>query len=425
MVHDSLSHGEDIEMQDVMTIDVRRVVFSLSDALDLVGVDELLHGKRVGMMAAQLAHRLGESPERQAMIYDAGLLHDCGVSSTREHRCLVQSLDWAGSQAHCDRGRVLLHECSLLAELADCIAVHHTHWTADPIPGISDDARRVGNLIYLVDRVDALAAPSYADRSTLREREAIRATIAAHSGSYFSPELVAAFMDLSAAEAFWLQLDPAHVRYDMADRATETEPRSVTRAQLKELALLFARIVDAKSPFTTEHSEGVARLAAYMGRRFGLDSDACYRLELAGLLHDIGKLRIPDEILEKPGSLTDAERTVMISHSFETFQILRRTPGLDEIAELAAYHHERLHGLGYPFHRSAGAITQEMRILQVADVFQALAQRRPYRKPMALNQILAELGRLVDDDSLDGDVVADVERDAEACLAVAQCASDR
>ena len=406
-------------MLQQQTVDVRRVVFSLSDALDLVGVDDLLHGKRVGLMAAQMAQHLGESPEQVARIYDIGLLHDCGVSSTRVHRCLVETLDWPGSHEHCERGQQLLSACSLLSSMADCVLMHHSHWADQPPPGISVENRRMGNLIYLVDRVDALTAATYADRSTLRERENIRQRIAEHAGTLFSPELVAAFMELSAAEAFWLQLDPVHVQYDMMERAQISDPQLVGWPQLKELALLFARIVDAKSPFTTEHSEGVGRLAAYLGQRAGLDFEACERLEMAGLLHDIGKLRIPDEILEKHGSLTADERHVMLSHSFETYQILRRTPGLDQIATLAAYHHERLNGHGYPFHCAAAAITEEMRIIQVADVFQALAQRRPYRQPLPLIEIFAELHRMVADGSLDGGMVTLLENDAERCHAIA------
>jgi len=114
-------------MSTMQTVDVRRVVFSLSDSLDLVGVDDVLHGKRVGMMAAHLAALLGEDKTQVEEIYDAGLLHDCGVSSTRVHRCLVDSLDWSGSFEHCRRGHDLLRECSLLAHLSEYVLLHHWH----------------------------------------------------------------------------------------------------------------------------------------------------------------------------------------------------------------------------------------------------------------------------------------------------------
>lgn len=406
-------------MKQPRTIDLRRVVISLSDALDLVGVDDVLHGKRVGMMAAQIAETLGEDPATIEEVYDAGLLHDCGVSSTRVHRCLVDSLDWPGSFEHCQRGYELLRQSDLLGHLADYILLHHWHWDQPVEADVTPEARRIANLLYLVDRVDALAAPYHAERSLLSQREAIRRRICDHSGSFFAPELVEAFLAASAPEAFWLQLDAPHVLYDAYDRGAKSHPHSMDWPQLKHLGLLFARIVDAKSPFTVEHSEGVARLSAHLGRLSGFDEEACDRLELAGLLHDIGKLRIPDDILEKHGSLTEAERRIMMSHSFETYQILRRTPGVDQIARLAAFHHERLSGDGYPFQSEGEEITPEMRIIQVADVFQALAQRRPYREPLAVAAILAELDRLVAGHGLDGQVVALVKADAAQCHRVA------
>ena len=405
-------------MLNPQSVDIRRVVFSLSDALDLVGVDDVLHGKRVGMMAAHLAALLGEDEAQVAEIYDAGLLHDCGVSSTRVHRCLVDSLDWQGSFDHCQRGYDLLRECSLLAHLSDYVLLHHWHWNVSlPVSpkAPSPKIRQMANLLFLVDRVDALAAEHHAERKLLHARASIRQRILEQRGVMFDPVLVDLFLDVSAAEAFWLQMDAANVQYDLMDRAMQPAHRSVEWFQLRELALFFARIVDAKSPFTVEHSEGVGRLAAYLGKVAGLDAAACDRLELAGLLHDIGKLRIPDEILEKQGSLDEREREIMMSHSFETYQILKRTPGLAQIAELAAFHHERLNGHGYPFHTNAAKITPEMRIIQVADVFQALAQRRPYRAPMAIPQILAELRHMVADDSLDPVIFALVESDAERC----------
>ena len=136
-------------------------------------------------------------------------------------------------------------------------------------------------------------------------------------------------------------------------------------------------------------------------------------LDLEASLH--GQAAGSADLSERIASLTEREREIMMSHSFETYQILKRTPGLAQIAELAAFHHERLNGHGYPFHTGAASITPEMRIIQVADVFQALAQRRPYRAPMAIPQILAELRHMVADDSLDPAIFALVESDAERC----------
>ena len=115
----------------------------------------------------------------------------------------------------------------------------------------------------------------------------------------------------------------------------------------------------------------------------------------AGHLHDLGKLRVPDEILDKPGRLDAAERKIINTHSYETFQILRNIGGFEDIARWAAYHHEEPDGSGYPFHLDAAATPLEARILRVADIFQAMVQERPYRQGMDDAAVARFMGDLV------------------------------
>ncbi|HOG02735.1 MAG TPA: HD domain-containing protein, partial [Accumulibacter sp.] len=174
-------------------------------------------------------------------------------------------------------------------------------------------------------------------------------------------------------------------------------------------------IVDAKSHFTAAHSLGVAQLARYLGERVGLPADALAEVEVAGLMHDVGKLCVPDEIVDKPAPLTPLEFSVMERHSFETYQILRHIPGLEQVAEWAAFHHEALNGHGYPFRRSAERLSPEARIIAVADIFQALAQERPYRGRQRVEQIPHFLNAFVNQGVLDGDLVALACADLDGC----------
>jgi putative nucleotidyltransferase with HDIG domain len=189
------------------------------------------------------------------------------------------------------------------------------------------------------------------------------------------------------------------------ERERESRLAPVSFPELKQLALLFARIVDAKSPFTMEHSLGTARLARFLAERAELSVETCEKIEVAALLHDLGKLQVPDEILEKPSALTREERAMIQRHSFETYQILRGIAGLEDITLWAAYHHETPDGRGYPFHRRGAELTLEMRIVAVSDVFQALAQRRPYRKPLGPDEILDLLRTFVQQNHLDSEIV--------------------
>jgi len=402
-------------------VDLRQVIYALSDALDLVGIDDVAHGKRVGIMAAACAQVMGLERQECRFLFDLGLLHDIGVSTTNTHQHLVAEFDWQHSQTHCDVGFHLLKDFAPLAEMAEPILFHHTHWQyligrGDVNPLVAKRA----NLIFLVDRVDALTAPYYASGTALMHMGEIRQKIKEAAGSFFSPELVEVFLEASAAEAFWLQLEPRGIQAALQDMLAHGAPHRATLAELKQLAVIFSRIVDAKSPFTAAHSLGVAGLARYLAHTMGVSAVNCEKLEIAGLLHDLGKLRVPDEVLDKPGQLDERERKIINAHSFETFQILHRIRGFEEITRWAAYHHEQPDGSGYPFHLKGEDMALEARILRVADIFQAMAQDRPYRAGLSAEAVLQFLQELAEQGRIDAEVVAVAAQDMDAAMRAAR-----
>ncbi|VAY89578.1 3'3'-cGAMP-specific phosphodiesterase 1 (fragment) [mine drainage metagenome] len=200
---------------------------------------------------------------------------------------------------------------------------------------------------------------------------------------------------------------------------SETSVQKIDFQDLRSIMLIFSYVVDAKSPFTKAHSDGVARLAKFIGSLWNLPQERCEMLELAGLLHDIGKLRLPDALLEKPGKLTLEERAQIKRHSFDTYNILKNIKGMEKISEWAAQHHERMDGSGYPYHLDQSTLSLEARIVAVADVFQALAQKRPYRDPLSPDEIMKILKEQVDDEKLDREVVHSVDCQLQACWEVA------
>lgn len=406
-------------MSPVLQADLRRVIYALADALDLVGIDDLGHGKRVGIMAAECARTLGLSASETAFLFDLGLLHDVGVSSTVTHTHLVNEFDWENSQVHCEVGYELLRDFAPLAAMAQPIRFHHTHWADLAGHDLTPPVARAANLIYLVDRVDALAAAHIADGSILMRVAAIHRQIAEHAGRLFSAELVEAFLAASRTEAFWLTLEPRGIQLYLADMLRQGQPYAAAGGEIRQLAQIFSRIVDAKSPFTGEHSLGVARLSRFFAERLGIAAENCAKLEIAGLLHDIGKLRIPDAILEKPGELDERERKIMNTHSFETYEILRQIPGFEEIAPWAAYHHEEPGGNGYPFHVAVESLPIEARILRVADIFQAMVQDRPYRAGLAADELRRFMEDLVRAGRIEERIYAIAAADLEGALAAA------
>jgi len=396
-------------------LNLHEMVYSLSDALDLVGVVQIHHGKRVGFMAAECGKQLDLPPADLDNLFQAAILHDCGVSHTSVHSRLAQ-FEWEKVHGHCEVGAALLRMTPPLAHLSDVILHHHTHWDKLKTLDLPEETKLLANLIFLVDRVDVLSLHSQVNNANiLLGIDEIIERISEKSGDWFKPELVDTFIEVAGSEAFWLSLEREHVDGYVGEWIKHETTRPIKFEDVKSLVRIFSHIVDAKSAFTHEHSEGVASLARYLGEQFELPASSCDMLDLAGLLHDIGKLRVPDDVLEKPGKLSNVEFKTIQRHSFDTFNILNRVQGFDAIAQWAGQHHERVDGGGYPYRMKESKLSLEARIIAVADVFQALAQDRPYRPAMKPEQVLEILAAEAAAGKLDREVVVMIESKLGTC----------
>ncbi len=400
-------------------INLHEAIFSLSNALDLVGVQEIHHGKRVAFIAVACAKALNWNRQRIDTLFQAAILHDCGVSNTAVHAKLVQ-FEWENEHEHCQIGRALLKKTPPLAYLAEYIGYHHTHWSELQRLDLPDEVKITANCIYLADRIDILALHYLAQHPNILVNVAtIRGIIASKKGDFFHPQLVEVFLQISSSQAFWFSQEREYISRYVSAWIRHDVCKEIEFADLKAIAQVFSHIVDAKSNFTKEHSEGVAGLSRYLGELFGLSQRTCNMLEIAGLLHDLGKLRVPDELLEKQDKLTTEEYLIVQRHSFDTYDIIKNIKGFEKIAHWAAQHHERLDGSGYPYGHTEKTLSLETRIIAVADVFQALAQNRPYRHSLAPEKILCLLTAEQQNGKLDKNVVAMVEKHLLSCWKIA------
>ena len=178
----------------------------------------------------------------------------------------------------------------------------------------------------------------------------------------------------------------------------------VSLEQSVELLKIFVLMVDLQSPFTVRHSSSIATLARDLAAEIFKNKFDSLVMYISGLIHDIGKLTVPVEILHKPGRLNRSERYTMNLHVSGTFKMLSRYPNLSEFAAVASLHHERLDGSGYPWGLKGNEIGIRARILQIADVFTALTEDRPYRKGMSSEDALKIIEDEVNKGRLDGDI---------------------
>ncbi|MGL1891238.1 MAG: HD domain-containing protein [Spirochaetaceae bacterium] len=391
----------------------RKLLWVISGAIDLVGVTDISHGKRVAYIASIILSKLEGFPWSLDDVITSSLLHDCGVSSTDVHEKLVHEMEWSLANVHCKRGEQLLLLQPEFNYLAAAIGRHHTRWIDLP----KDKNSSLANLIFLADRLDVLIAT--AEGPILKNKEQIIDKIKNYSGSLFSPDLVESFLQVSNNDNFWINWSKFSDCEYLKEWMDEIDKETISYSSLKDLFAFFGACVDGKSHFTYSHSVGVASLSRKIAELNGISGEMLDELELAGLIHDMGKLKVPDEILDKPEKLLSDERYIIQFHSQDTYNILSQVKELEHIAKWASQHHEKLNGSGYPNSEKGKNLPVEARIIAIADIFQALAQNRPYRKGLPIRNIMDILEDMTLYDELDRDLVELVEHNQAVCLKAA------
>lgn len=176
----------------------------------------------------------------------------------------------------------------------------------------------------------------------------------------------------------------------LAEEAVRESAGQLVR-MVYDVAEAMGRVVEARDPYTQGHQQRVAALAVRIARQMGLQQDKIDEVEMAGLLHDVGKLRIPTEILTKPGRLSVNEYALVQGHPEQGWEILKDINFPWAVAEITRQHHERMDGSGYPNGLVDGEIHSAARILAVADVVEAMASHRPYRPTLGIDAAIEEI----------------------------------
>jgi HD-GYP domain-containing protein (c-di-GMP phosphodiesterase class II) len=240
--------------------------------------------------------------------------------------------------------------------------------------------------------------------------DAARDYVRKRRGKQFDPTLADLFLDESGALV--ADIDAASSCWQEVIDAEPSLERVVTGAELDSTLEAMGDLVDMKSPQMSGHSRGVANLAAEAGRISGLPEGELIALRRAGFLHDLGRLGISNSIWDKPGPLTAAETERARLHPYLTDRMLAGVPALARSRELAANHHERLDGSGYPRGIGAAQLTAADRLLAAADVYHAMTEPRAHRPARSEGEAADELRAEVRAGRLDGDAADAVLRAA-------------
>lgn len=377
------------------------LIAALSVALDFTSKSITQHHKRVLYISLRLGMAMKLPQQELQQLYWAASLHDVGAI-TLDARGLLRNFEVDSVEEHCRLGAVFLEESGLFSSIAEVVLCHHDPWDGSaPSSQAGACIPLLSRIIHLADRLDVRVRR---DHFILHQRDELIAEMKRLSGRFFCPDVFEAFREVSEAESFWLDLvsDPLDRTLERLVRDWNSAPLS-TR-DLLAVAGVFSKVVDSKSRFTVRHSSFVSSVAVRLASAFDMSEDDQRSMAVAGLLHDLGKVSIPESILEKPGRLTTEEKQVVRQHSYYTHSILDRIDGLQRIKSWAAFHHERLDGEGYPFRIGADDLSQGSRIMAVSDIFAALVEDRPYRPGMRKSAVEAVLRAEVADGAISGEV---------------------
>ncbi|WP_395004812.1 HD-GYP domain-containing protein [Undibacterium sp.] len=244
---------------------------------------------------------------------------------------------------------------------------------AETIPIFS----RIALLSQVID-VFQIADGAQAALDEIRER----------SGVWFDPLLVDAFERVAKNEDFWRDLQSS----DITEKVVALEPKSkevpLDDDYLDDIAAAFGQVVDSKSPYTSGHSARVALYTDMIAEALELSPERRRWLKRGALLHDVGKLGVSNSVLDKAGKLDISEWDEVKLHASYTETILSRIEVFSELAKVAAAHHEKLDGTGYPKGLIADQISLETRIITTADIFDAITAERPYRGAIPIPRTL-------------------------------------
>ena len=418
------------------TVRYSEVLSALSFALDMVEGQSQGHIIRTCFIGMTVGRRLGLTDGQRSALFYALLLKDAGCSSNAskmaalfdtdelEAKRASKTVDWSrlpqamlyvgrtvspdrsvwtkarqflsvGLQGpgavrelfhiRCERGAEISRLIGFPEETAQAIRNLDEHWDG---AGHPDGLK--GEEIPLLARICGLAQTAEVFYSSYGPDRAVE-VVRKRRRAWFDPGLVDIFLAEAREGSMWEGLSKPDLPEEISHLEPEDQVLTATTERLDLTARAFARIIDAKSPFTYDHSERVAGTATAMSEHMGLPATEVKNQLRASLLHDIGKLGISNRILDKPGRLTGEEFAQIKRHPALTYEILSRVASFQGILERTANHHEKLDGSGYPRGLTGESLDLATRVLIVADIFDALSSDRPYRPGMPLERVLGIL----------------------------------
>lgn len=383
---------------------------AMSKALELSSSGISKHHRRTAIISRYIGLKIGiDQSQLQVLIY-AALLHDIGAAANWDEKHFIAHTDDDEKVFHhAEEGYNILKDSAQLGILAIPILYHHDRFCGgNPSGLIGKEIPLLSRILHVADRIEVEIDDS---QHIFMQRQRIIQVL--ESNHFFDPDILDLLYELGKIDAFWLDIVNIDYANSFMNNLSFFEKLLFDLADMIVIAEIFAKVIDATSHYTAAHSNNVAKVSRKLSQLIGFSEYEGNQFYLAGLLHDLGKLAIPNAILNKPGKLNQDEYEIIKQHPYYSYRIMEEVEGFQTIADWIGTHHEKLDGTGYPFKLKAAEISIGSRILAVSDIYCALLETRAYRTDMTTGQALAIMEEMVRENKIDGTVVHMVRCNAD------------
>lgn len=369
------------------------------------------HSKRVAYITVQLGKKMGYSDDKLLNLAASAAMHDNALSEYQQVEFLNNN--WSklenGSDAagiHCQLGEKNMEKMPFYSAIRGAILYHHEQADGSgPFRKTAEETPEFAKLIHIADALDTEFDLS---NMTDKKYQIICQYLKTCTDIIFDKQTVETFLkSFPTPESAALDLTNLE---DNLKKCLPSVPMTYTDEEMLSIASIFSKIIDYKSSFTCCHSAGIAQKAMQMGEFYGWDRHTQVKLYLAGALHDVGKLMVSSDILEKPGKLTESEYQNIQYHAYGSYLILHPIRGLSELSKWAYLHHEKLDGSGYPFGKTGAELGTKERLMACLDIYQALIESRPYKEGMSHKEAMKILQLMGEKGQLDQTIIQDIDQ---------------
>lgn len=387
------------------------LLYALSYALDCIETELLNvktdHGKWVAYMSVLMGKEMGMSNFELLDLAACATLHDNALTQyILEERLGKGHPGKTHLENHCSLGEKNLKDFPFHTNMSGTILYHHENADGSGYFGKKVDETPVtAQLIHLADALDVKM--HLQDISAQKYQKALD-YLQDKEGILFSSQVVTCFCKAFPLERY-LSVKDSSID-TMLEMEIPEQAEEINFEDIKKMMDLFGKIVDYKSPFTRNHSEQIARKTWIMADFYHYSQTQKERLYIAGALHDIGKMAVNNDVLEKPDKLSEQEFAKMKNHAWYTHYILSKIKGFEDITKWASNHHEKLNGKGYPFGLNASELDQKDRLLACIDIYQALSEDRPYKPGMTHKKCMEIMNNMVESGFIDAQITADINQ---------------